>query len=100
MRHEAEARRVRVVAAQPSVRAAHEGVDAADLSRHRVKLVAVGHHVALVGHGDVQPADVPAGEERAQLLRLQLDEAVVRAAERGMDRRRPAVAEFPPKKSV
>ena len=100
LRHEAEARGVGVIAIELSVRAAHERVDAADGLRHRVEHIAVRHHVALVGNGDVQPADVLPREERAQLLRLQLDETIVRAAERGVNGRRPAVTELSAQKSV
>ena len=91
---------VRIIAHQLAVCAPDDGVDAADGLRRRVDLIAQGHHVPLVGDGDVQAADVLPVKKGSQSIRLQLEKAVGAVAQGGMDGDGPAVAQLPAQQAV
>ena len=93
--HVAKARGIGVPGVQLAVLPADQGVDTADIPGGVVNDVAVGHHVPLVGDGDVAAADVCVPQKGRQGLRLQLNEAVVPAAQGGVDGNGPAVAQLP-----
>ena len=78
--HPAEAGGVGVESVQFPVGPAGQGVDAADGLGHGIDHVAEGHHVPLVGDGDIQPTDVWLTEKALQFVRFQLNQPVALAA--------------------
>ena len=67
MGHIEKAVDVRIIAHQGPIPLADDGVHAADGLSRWVEPVAQGHHVPLVGNGDIQPADVLPPEKGGQL---------------------------------
>ena len=62
--------------------------------------VAIGHHVPLVGDGNIAAADVCLPQKGGQVLRLQLNEAVAPAAQGGVDGHGPAVPQLSAQQAV
>ena len=98
--HLRKAENVGVVPEERSVRAADDGIDAADAPRRLGKLRAEGHDGFFVRDRDVQSVKVSAGQEAFHLFRRFFAEAVLVIAEHGVDRRRIAVSQPSAQKSA
>lgn len=84
---------VRVIPIKSPVRAAEQGVDAADSFGRRGKGVAAGHHRLFIGDGHVQSTETPRPEEGLHLLWWEFHQLVVIACQLPVDGGGKAVAQ-------
>ena len=91
---------VGVVAPEGAVGPPDDGVDAADARSRRGKLPAEGHHRLFIGDGDVQSPELSPLQEGAHLLRGQLHQPVVIAAQLFVDGGGKAVPQVLPQQAV
>ena len=94
--HPGKAVGVGVVAVQGAVLPVDQHIHAAQLFRDGGQLGAVGDDRFLVGDGDIQSGEVPAGEKLVQLVLGALIQLVVVVPQQGVDGRGVAVAQLFP----
>ena len=84
--------KIRIITEQRPVRAAHKGVDVAELLRRFGQLRAVGHDGTLIGDRHIERVEATGAQEGVQRVRRDLEQLVGVVRQLCVDLRRIAVA--------